>query len=326
MKIKEMKKDFVKYVEGLSDEELTAKVDWSDQSYGDNKFLDNDIYEVLDSYQSERSYENEKSNITSKQDLIDKVREKVMEDCYIDEFYYWDLRREALINKFFENEKYEDVLEENNMTRAEFLEENTLLNESIMSDLNIEGLIDSTNVHLQVEMDYDNLNQCGYKMIDDYEAIDNYLNHDGKKEEISNFMKMIITQQGYKVEDLLDEEKREASPFLSSLITEFDNMFDDQGGILATLIEISLSDYLDILSNKYENMVIPEDAVIGFFAKFCGGGSTMGIELEKDLVLPIEYCLFTPMEGKTYNYNIYDVYGIDKFSYLREKDLEKYNK
>lgn len=141
--------------------------------------------------------------------------------------------------------------------------------------------------------------------------------------------------------------------FIESVIQELENL-PSHMATLTFLVNMPLFDYFDLreaiaaekeLNNSYVledrkgtgTITISKDTMCGLFDPWSGGGSSLEIELDKDVVLPIK-CIFTAEieTGKSeYGYSVDDVYGliesawngtIKETHYMKPKDIEKIKK
>ena len=95
----------------------------------------------------------------------------------------------------------------------------------------------------------------------------------------------LMSTQGYTREDLISEEKRKDSKFLTSLYEElFDYMVGLEG---CQLIAIPRSDDFEAILNlsRRKNVKINKSTNFGFFNKIHGSGCGLSIELEKDIII-----------------------------------------
>lgn len=151
-----------------------------------------------------------------------------------------------------------------------------------------------------------------------------------------NFMTYLIHQQGYKVEDMLNALyvpsgfNEPASNFLRSCVNELNNTTYDMVAVTA-LIKTKDLDVLEALARGlaskervhadidgehecFDRLELSPMTEIGLFDSWNGSGSILGIELEKNLVVPVEYVRKVQFEGCDRNLNrgwsVNDVYGL----------------
>ncbi len=118
--------------------------------------------------------------------------------------------------------------------------------------------------------------------------------------------------------------------FLSSVCREFENMTNSMN-TLTVLADISMKDFCAIMTHGQE-LILPKDTVLGFFSPWQGGGSTLEIQLEKDLVLPTDLIWDVQVEGADLSdqHALSSVYGLPAGAWkqaleLRNTHTEKEN-
>ena len=133
----------------------------------------------------------------------------------------------------------------------------------------------------------------------------------------------LMSTQGYTREDLISEEKRKQSKFLTSL---YEELFDYMSGLEGCqLIAIPSSDDFEAILNLYrrKNVKINKSTSFGFFNRIHGSGCGLSIELEKDIIIdensPI-YEVTMAYTNSSYNYSPNAVYGLTRSRY--DNDLE----
>ena len=133
----------------------------------------------------------------------------------------------------------------------------------------------------------------------------------------------LMSTQGYTREDLISEEERKQSKFLTSLYEElFDYMIGLEG---CQLIAIPSSDDFEAILNlsKRKNVKINKSTLFGFFNRIHGSGCGLSIELEKDIIIDEEspiYEVTMDYHDSFGNYSPDAIYGLAKAS--RGNDLE----
>lgn len=133
----------------------------------------------------------------------------------------------------------------------------------------------------------------------------------------------LMSTQGYTREDLVSEQKREASTFLQSLYAE---LFYYQNGLEACqLIAIPNSNNFEAILNltRRKNVKINKSTKFGFFDKVYGSGCGLEIKLEKDIIIDENSPIYdvTLSRGNSFcNYSPETVYGFSRPS--KGKDLE----
>lgn len=268
---------------------------------------------------------------------------KFLKDKYDDNFtetLYWDYRdelsataqetilKEALQNDTsFENEAtwyvqenmewlpdYEKINEfyERNPDLEEdddfYLE---LFNDYIETDHNVETLLRNSAPD-------DMTIYFGQSWDDDYHAIEErYNDHDTT---VSTPIEWLITTQGYAPEDLTNEETVLKSPFLTSLSEELYDYDTELDGMQLIAIPDS-NDFEAILAVARKKGVIKASTTFGLFNRIHGGGSGLGIELEKDIRLdesaPL-HDITLAYRNNPYDYSPDAVYGLVRKKFTGE--------
>ena len=268
---------------------------------------------------------------------------KFLKDKYGDNFtetLYWDYRdelsataqetilKEALQNDTsFENEATWYVQE--NMEWLpdyekinEFYERNPdldedddfyleLFNDYIDTDLNVETLLRNSAPE-------DMTIYFGQNWDDDYYDIEERYN-DGDTT-ISTPIEWLIATQGYAPEDLKNEETVLKSPFLTSLREELYDYDTELYGMQLIAIPDS-NNFEAILAVARKSGIIKASTTFGLFNRIHGGGSGLGIELEKDIPLdesaPI-YDVTLAYRDNSYDYSPDAVYGLVRKTFTGE--------
>ena len=268
---------------------------------------------------------------------------KFLKDKYDDNFtetLYWDYRdelsataqetilKEALQNDTsFENEATWYVQE--NMEWLpdykkinEFYERNPdleedddfyleLFNDYIETDHNVETLLRNSAPE-------DMTIYFGQNWDDDYHAIEERYNDNDTT--VSTPIEWLIATQGYAPEDLTNEETVLKSPFLTSLSEELYDYDTELDGMQLIAIPDS-NDFEAILAVARKQGVIKASTTFGLFNRIHGGGSGLGIKLEKDIRLddsaPIHDLTLT-YRNNSYNYSPDAVYGLVRKKFTGE--------
>lgn len=149
------------------------------------------------------------------------------------------------------------------------------------------------------------------------------------------------------------EEYEGDDKFIKSVVEELENLPSNMA-TLTFLVNMKLFDYFDLreamesekeLNDSYTfeerkgkgSITISKDTMCGLFDVWSGGGSLLGIELDKDVVLPIKCIWVAEIEtGKSqYGYSVDSVYGlvgsawdgtVKKTHYMKPKQIEKIEK
>lgn len=123
-------------------------------------------------------------------------------------------------------------------------------------------------------------------------------------------------QQGYckdyVIAALKGEETRSA--FLESLVREVENEASSIN-VLTFLCTMTLGQWIEVreiwMQAKHRGALrIEKDAVCGLFDPWSGAGSTLDLELERDVVLPIELAHEITPDVCLYRYGVDEVYGL----------------
>ena len=268
---------------------------------------------------------------------------KFLKDKYDDNFtetLYWDYRdelsataqetilKEALQNDTsFENEAtwyvqenmewlpdYEKINEfyERNPDLEEdddfYLE---LFNDYIETDHNVETLLRNSAPE-------DMTIYFGQNWDDDYHAIEERYNDNDTT--VSTPIEWLIATQGYAPEDLTNEETVLKSPFLTSLSEELYDYDTELDGMQLIAIPDS-NDFEAILAVARKQGVIKASTTFGLFNRIHGGGSGLGIELEKDIQLnesaPL-HDITLAYRNNSYDYSPDAVYGLVRKNFAGE--------
>lgn len=123
----------------------------------------------------------------------------------------------------------------------------------------------------------------------------------------------LMQTQGYSREDLVSEEKREKSVFLTTL---YEELFDYMNGLEGCqLIAIPDSDDFEAILNltRRKNVKINKGTNFGFFNRIHGSGCGLSIELEKDIIIdensPV-YEVTLKQYNSRFDYSPNPVYGL----------------
>ena len=124
----------------------------------------------------------------------------------------------------------------------------------------------------------------------------------------------LIESQGYTREDLQNENIRKQSTFLTSVYAELFECMSDLYGLQLIAIPSS-DDFQAIFDVSRKKGVICKTTPFGFFNRIHGCGTSLEIELEKDIVLTDDvqlYDLKMSYTSESYNYSPDAVYGLAK--------------
>ena len=123
-------------------------------------------------------------------------------------------------------------------------------------------------------------------------------------------------QQGYGMERVTAALKGEEteSAFLESLVREVENEASSIN-VLTFLCTMTLGQWIEVRENWMQAsrrgaLRIEKDAVCGLFDPWSGAGSTLDLELEHDVVLPMELAHEITPDVCLYRYGVDEVYGL----------------
>lgn len=220
---------------------------------------------------------------------------------YVEEHMEWLPDYEA-INKFYDQNPEVDEDDEF------YLE---LFNDYIETDFNVEQLLRNSAPE-------DMTIYFGQSWDDDYHAIEARYNDDDTT--VSTPVEWLIATQDYAPEDLKNEETVLKSPFLTSLSEELYDYDTELDGMQLIAIPDS-NNFEAILAVALKQGVIKASTTFGLFNRIHGGGSGLGIELEKDIQLdesaPI-YDLTLAYRDNSYDYSPDAVYGLVRKKFTGE--------
>ena len=156
---------------------------------------------------------------------------------------------------------------------------------------------------------------------DDYGNIEERYNQDDKT--VSTPIEWLIKTQGYTEDDLHDNTKRQESIFLESLYDELYDMSDLSNFQLVAIPDSNNWEAIVALCQK-EGTIIRKTTTFGLFDSVHGGGSLMGITLEKDIYVDDQTPIHrvTIQEGKEWlDYTPSTVYGFNR-DHFHGNDLD----
>ena len=136
-------------------------------------------------------------------------------------------------------------------------------------------------------------------------------------------------QQGYCMERVTAALKGEEteSTFLKSLIQEVENEASSIN-VLTFLCTMTLGQWIEVRENWMQArhmgaLRIEKDAVCGLFDPWSGAGSTLDLELEHDVLLPIELVHEITPDACLYRYGVDEVYGLVGQAWGAEVEYEE---
>ena len=141
------------------------------------------------------------------------------------------------------------------------------------------------------------------------------IDHDfSSPEAFENALAWLVRQQGYSVKDLLDNEKK--TPFLDSVREEIFNHTNDDSSFLTICCSAQTAEMdkagLQERENNEKFLSFENGVTIGIFNPYCGGGSLMGIALDKPLTIPVSMIQHIQTEGArlSMEYSVDSVFGM----------------
>ena len=156
---------------------------------------------------------------------------------------------------------------------------------------------------------------------DTCEDIEERYNQDNKS--IETPIEWLLETQGYTEDDLHDNTKRQESVFLKNLYDELYDMSDLSNFQLVAIPDSNNWEAIIALCQK-EGAIIRKTTTFGLFDSVHGGGSLMGITLEKDIHVDDQTPIHrvTIQEGKEWlDYTPSAVYGFNR-NQFRGHDLD----
>lgn len=228
---------------------------------------------------------------------------------------------EYIINDFYNknSEKVDEIKDVLDFEDYSFLSE--IFYETVDYDLDVETLLRNSapdDLTIYFGQDWD----CEYSDIE-YDFIKCFNEPEFLTNERDTPIDWLMSTQGYTREDLISEEKRKQSKFLTLLYKE---LFDYMNGLEGCqLIAIPSSNDFEAILNlsRRKNVKIEKSTFFGFFNRIHGSGCGLSIELEKDIIIdeksPI-YEVTMDYHDSFGNYSPDAVYGLAKAR--RGNDLE----
>ena len=176
-------------------------------------------------------------------------------------------------------------------------------------DFKVENLIENTELKAYFfPNQQDNLNSEGNQL---FMNINDIFEDEKSGYPISPILKELFESQGYKLEDLKDEQLVEKSEFLSSFLNEISNLTSERC-VLTILLKMPLDDFFKIY-NTDKQIEVNKDTYIGLFDPCCGGSSMFDIVLEKPFRFKVKDEYFEEYNFSdqlvNYGYDLDSVYG-----------------
>ena len=285
----------------LSDEDFQKEITFAKflkEKYGDN-FTDTLYWDYRDDLSATAQ------ETILKDALENETTFETAAAWYVEEHMEWLPDYEA-INKFYDQNPEVDEDDEF------YLE---LFNDYIETDFNVEQLLRNSAPE-------DMTIYFGQSWDDDYRLIENRYNENTTD---STPIEWLIATQGYAPEDLKNEETVLKSPFLTSLSEELYDYDTELYGKQLIAIPDS-NDFEAILAVARKQGVIKASTTFGLFNRIHGGGSGLGIKLEKDIRLnesaPL-HDVTLAYRDNSYDYSPDAVYGLVRKRFMGEDLSEK---
>lgn len=136
---------------------------------------------------------------------------------------------------------------------------------------------------------------------------------------LDNALAWLANQQGHSVKELMDAVACDGggrTPFLRSAAEEVRNNPSEAMSELTVLVRARGYGALDLLDRCERGagcLVLPVDMhpTVGIFNEWAGGGSLMGIELDRDMVVPLALVSGWQIEGQSAGgWTVAEVYGV----------------
>lgn len=216
---------------------------------------------------------------------------------------------------------------ENSEDMMDFIREKTYFyydENDFNNDIDVNIMVDCGNANYDYTCD-NVLNWYGNSGNGDIQAESSMLwlaKTQGKATLLRKACKNLHRNDGYYVDREINKDK-----FIESCIQEFENLPSHMGTV-TFLVKMSLFELFDLIElqnkeydekGKYDPrkneksksyVILGKETMCGLYDSWSGGGSVLEIELEKDVKLPIKYCVFCVDGCKMYGYDIGDVYGM----------------
>lgn len=144
----------------------------------------------------------------------------------------------------------------------------------------------------------------------------------GKATVLRKACKKVHRNDGYYTDREKDEDK-----FIESCIQELENLPSHMGTVtfLVKMSLFQLFDLIELQSREYDEkgkynprnnkksksyILLGKETMCGLYNSWDGGGSVLEIELDRDVKLPIKYCVFCVDGCKMHGYDVGEVYGM----------------
>lgn len=144
----------------------------------------------------------------------------------------------------------------------------------------------------------------------------------GKATVLRNVCKEVHRNDGYYVDRETNKDK-----FIESCIQEFENLHSHMGTVtfLVKMPLFKLFELIELQNKEYDErgrydprkneksksyIVLGKEVMCGLYDSLNGSGSVLEIKLEKDVKIPIKYCVFCVEGCNMHGYDVNDVYGL----------------
>ena len=142
----------------------------------------------------------------------------------------------------------------------------------------------------------------------------------------------LVRQQGYSDEEFKTSLQNDGEDIDGFLLSVYEELANESGSInvLTVLVRMSLKDAMKLarlmrtphdasnpdMRPACGSITVSKDATVGLFDPWNGGGSLLGIALDKDLVIPIKYIREADVDSVVKRYSIESVYGLSKSAWV----------
>jgi|LSQX01.2.fsa_nt_gb hypothetical protein len=241
-------------------------------------------------------------------DMSDRLILSIVSDPLPFEAFYEEVR-DWEIEAIFQEQSYieKEIIKklEKEGYEFEYSDVSDWIEENVRIYFPVDDILEANEVMLNVwvetgegNYDYTLNNYIGYSVT--YEPI----------QEKSSLL-WLARQQGYSKEELLDavmNGNTKGSKFLESVVDEQNNLTSHMNR-LEFFIRMPLLDVIKIKEGDIkEDFIIPKKTSCGLVDHWMGAGSILGIELEKDVVIPKDMLRFD-VDGET-GYGVGNIYGV----------------
>lgn len=224
-------------------------------------------------------------------------------------------------------EEEKELFIENSEDMLDFIREKTYFyydEDDFNNDIDVNIMVDCGNANYDYTCD-NVLNWYGNSGNGDIQSESSMLwlaKTQGKATLLRKACKSLHRNDGYYIDRETNKDK-----FVESCIQELENL-PSYMGTVTFLVKMSLFELFDLIElqnkeydekGKYDPrkneksksyVILGKETMCGLYDSCGGGGSVLEIELEKDVKLPIKYCVFCVDGCEMYGYDIGNVYGM----------------